>query len=141
MYVIRQKLVETALSWEQAFGNAPSITSALSELDAALLVGCSIEEYSAYMQGKTVVQKGHDFVFRGVRYQVKGNRPSGKRGSFVTWVPKATNYEWDSLVWVHYNQRYEIQEAWLWEVSEYITAFDAIKRLSPAHYRQGERLR
>lgn len=141
MNELRQKLVETALSWERAFGNAPSVTSALSELDAALLVGCSIQEYSAYMQGKTTVQKGHDFVFRGVRYQVKGNRPSGKPGSLVTWVPKAANYEWDFLVWVHYDRHYEIQEAWLWEVSEYISAFDTIRRLSPSHYRQGKKLR
>lgn len=30
--------METALEWEQRFGNAPAITSALSELDAAMLV-------------------------------------------------------------------------------------------------------
>ena len=92
------------------------------------------------MQGKTTVQKGHDFVFNGKLYQVKGNRPSGKRGSFVTWVPKANNYEWDFLIWVHYNSEYVIQEAWLWEVSPYIEAFDSVKRLSPAHYRQGKKL-
>lgn len=137
---LRQRLVETALIWERAFGNAPSITSALSEFDAALLVGCTTEEYSASMQGMTTVQKGHDFTFNGVRYQVKGNRPSGKTGSFVTWVPKATNYEWDFLVWVLYNPLYEIQEAWLWEVSAYKTAFDAVKRLSPSHYRKGKKL-
>ncbi|MEQ1591732.1 MAG: hypothetical protein ABL892_05020 [Thiobacillaceae bacterium] len=140
MNELRQRLVEIALAWEQAFGNAPSITSALSELDAALLVGCSFVDYSDYMQGKTAVQKGHDFVFNGKRYQVKSNRPSGKPGSFVTWVPKAANYEWDFLVWVHYNPQYGIQEAWLWSASAYITAFDSIKRLSPSHYRQGTRL-
>lgn len=140
MNQLRQRLIDTSLEWEQAFGNAPSITSSLSELDAALLVGCSFEEYSSCMQGKTSVQKGHDFVFNGARYQVKGNRPSGKPNSYVTWVPKARNYEWDYLVWVHYNPKYEIQEAWLWEVSEYIQAFDGIKRLSPAHYRLGKRL-
>ena len=137
---LRQQLVKATLAWEQAFGNAPSITSALSEFDAALLIGCSIEQYSSNMKGTTAVQKGHDFVFNGKRYQVKGNRPSGKPGSFVTWVPKATNYEWDFLVWVLYNPQYIIQEAWLWEASAYIAAFDLIKRLSPDHYRQGERL-
>jgi len=140
MNELRQQLIETALAWEGAFGNAPSITSALSELDAALLVGCSYEEYSACMQGKTTVQKGYDFVYNGARYQVKSNRPSGKPGSFVTWVPKAKNYEWDFLVWVHYTTQYEIQEAWLWALSAYIAAFDSFKRLSPAHYRQGKRL-
>jgi hypothetical protein len=137
---LRQKLVETALAWESAFGNAPSITSALSEFDAALLIGQSADEYSASMQGKTSVQKGFDFEFEGARYQVKANRPSGKPGSFVTLVPKAKNYEWDFLVWVLYNPYYEIEEAWLWAVSAYIAAFDSVKRLSPSHYRQGKRL-
>ncbi len=140
MKELRQKLVETALAWESAFGNAPSITSALSEFDAALLIGQSADEYSASMQGKTSVQKGFDFEFEGARYQVKANRPSGKPGSFVTLVPKAKNYEWDFLVWVLYNPHYEIEEAWLWAVSAYIAAFDSVKRLSPSHYRQGKRL-
>jgi hypothetical protein len=137
---LRQKLIESALKWESAFGNAPSITSALSEFDAACLVGCSIDKYSASMQGMTVVQKGYDFKFNDKRYQVKGNRPSGKRGSVVTWVPKATNYDWDFLVWVLYNPQYEIQEAWLWDVAAYKKAFDSVKRLSPSHYRRGKRL-
>lgn len=140
MNVLKQRLVETALAWEQSFGNAPAITSALSEFDAAQLVGCSLEKYSAAMQGMTSVQKGYDFKFNGARYQVKGNRPSGKPGSLVTWVPKATNYEWDYLVWVLYSPRYEIQEAWLWDVSDYKSSFDSVKRLSPAHYRQGKQL-
>ncbi|MEQ1662599.1 MAG: hypothetical protein ABL877_07875 [Thiobacillus sp.] len=137
---LRERLVETVLAWESAFGNAPSITSALSEFDAARLVGCSLEEYSATMQGMTSVQRGYDFVFKGNRYQVKGNRPSGKPGSSVTWVPKATNYEWDYLVWVLYNPQYEIQEAWLWEMLAYKSAFDSTKRLSPQHYRLGKKL-
>lgn len=141
MSSLRQNLVEVALDWERAFGNAPSITSSLSEYDAAMLIGCTDQEYSDLMQGMTTVQKGYDFVYRGLRYQVKGNRPSGKPGSFVTWVPKATNYNWDILIWVHYNREYEIQEVWLWDVSSYIAEFDSIKRLSPGHYRRGKRLR
>ena len=140
MNELRQKLVDIAIVWERTFGNAPSVTSALSEFDAAKLVGCSIEEYADSMQGMTTVQKGYDFKYKGLRYQVKGNRPSGKRGSFVTLVPKAKNYDWDFLVWILYNPQYEIQEAWLWEVSAYKAAFDSIKRLSPSHYRQGKKL-
>ncbi len=140
MNELRQKLVDIAIVWERTFGNAPSVTSALSEFDAAQLVGYPIEEYAASMQGVTTVQKGYDFKYQGVRYQVKGNRPSGKRGSFVTLVPKAKNYDWDFLVWILYNPQYEIQEAWLWEVSAYKAAFDLIKRLSPSHYRQGKKL-
>jgi hypothetical protein len=137
---LRQRLVETAIAWEKAFGNAPSVTSALSELDAALLLGFSLEEYSFHMQGKTVVQKGHDFVYKGVRYQVKATRPSGKPGSKVTKVPKASNYDWDFLVWINYNPQYEIKEAWLWDVTSYKYEFELLKRLSPAQHQQGKRL-
>ena len=92
------------------------------------------------MQGTTAVQKGHDFIFNGARYQVKGNRPSGKRGSLVTWVPKAPNYDWDYLIWILYDSQYRIQEAWQWDVSAYKDAFDSIKRLSPNHLRLGKQL-
>ena len=140
MSTLRAQLVESALSWESKFGNAPQITTVLSEYDAALLVGCSEEEYSQCMRGVTAVQKGFDFVYKNKKYQIKGNRPSGKPGSIVTWVPKATNYKWDFLVWVLYNPNYEIQEAWLWEVEAYKAAFHKVKRLSPKHYRGGKQL-
>ena len=140
MNLLRDHLVKATLDWERAFGNAPAITSVVSELDAANLVGLSLEQYSASMQGSTAVQKGFDFVHDGARYQVKACRPSGKRGSFVTWVPKAANYHWDFLICILYNPQYEIQEAWLWDVAGYTDAFDSIKRLSPAHMRQGKKL-
>jgi len=140
MSELREQLVKATLAWERAFGNAPLITTVLSEYDAALLVGCSAAAYSLAMQGVSAVQKGHDFIFNGAKYQVKGNRPSGKRGSFVTWVPKATNYHWDFLVWILYDSQYQIQEAWQWEVAAYVEAFDSVKRLSPAHLRLGMRL-
>ena len=89
---LRNKLIDIALQWQESFGVAPSITSALSEYDAAMLVGMSENEYSEYMKDKTAVSKGADFVFNNIRYQVKANRPSGKKGSFVTMVPKASNY-------------------------------------------------
>ena len=43
--LLRAELVATALRWEHRFGNAPSITSVLSEYDAAMLVGMSEDEY------------------------------------------------------------------------------------------------
>lgn len=138
---LREKLVEVALAWETSFGNAPHITSALSELDAAMMVGFPIEDYARSMRGTTAVQRGHDFTFQGARYQVKANRPSGKPGSFVTLVPKAHNFEWDFLIWILYNKTYQIQEAWLWEVGPYREAFELVKRLSPSHYRTGKRLK
>ena len=137
---LRLEMVTTALKWERAFGNAPQITSTLSEFDAAMLMGCTVEQYSQAMQGQTAVQKGYDFKYEGQRYQVKGNRPSGKPGSLVTWVPKAANYEWDFLIWILYNKIYEVQEAWMWDVFSYKNEFDSIKRLSPKHYQRGQRL-
>ena len=134
---LRDKLVEIALQWQERYGVAPSITSTISEYDAAMLVGMSENDYSTYMKDKTAVNKGSDFVFNNTRYQVKANRPSGKKGSFVTMVPKAANYEWDRLIWILYDKNYVIQEAWEWGVEEYKEAFDAIKRLSPDHYRKG----
>jgi hypothetical protein len=134
---LRNKLVEIALQWQERYGVAPSITSTISEYDAAMLVGMSENEYSAYMKDKTAVNKGSDFVFNNTRYQVKANRPSGKKGSFVTMVPKATNYEWDRLIWILYDKNFVMQEAWEWEVKDYNLAFDNIKRLSPDHYRKG----
>jgi hypothetical protein len=138
---LRQQMVSTVLEWQRRFGVAPAITSALSEYDAATLVGCPEEDYSRYMQDKTAVAKGADFIHDGKRYQVKACRPSGKPGSRVTWVPKANNYEWDYLIWVHYTTAYEIREAWLWSVGDYRQVFDSVARLSPDHMRMGKRLK
>jgi hypothetical protein len=138
---VRTNLVNAVLEWEKLFGVAPSITSAISELDAALLIGCSQEDYSRAMRGTTAVQKGFDFRIKGIRYQIKANRPSGKPGSFVTLVGKARNYEWDILIWVLYNSKYEIQEAWSWDRDTYKREFDSITRLSPNHMRRGIRIK
>ncbi len=135
---LRDKHIETALEWQTCFGVAPSITSVISEYDAAMLVGMTEIEYSEYMQDKTAVSKGADFVFKKVRYQVKANRPSGKKGSPVTMVPKASNYEWDKLIWILYDKNYIMQEAWEWCVEDYKLAFNSLKRLSPNHYRKGK---
>lgn len=105
-----------------------------------MLVGCTEGEYSLCTREQTAVQRGYDFTHGGVRYQVKANRPSGKPGSFVTLVAKPKNYEWEYLVWILYDNGYVIQEAWLWEVGPFKTAFDAISRLSPKHMRQGKRI-
>ena len=135
--MLRDKLVEIALQWQTKYGVAPQITSAVSEYDAAMLVGMSENEYSEYMQDKTAVNKVSDFVFNNVRYQIKGNRPSGKPGSFVTKVANARNYEWDKLIWILYDKNYIMQEAWEWEVEDYKLEFDSKNRLSPNDYRKG----
>lgn len=138
--MLRDKLVEVALEWQSKFGVSPSITSTVSEFDAAMLVGMSESEYSEYMKDKTAVSKGVDFVFNNIRYQIKANRPSGKPGSFVTLVSKASNYLWDKLIWILYDKNYVMQEAWEWDVEDYISSFDNKKRLSPDDYRKGRRL-
>ena len=137
---LRKTLIATALEWQERFGVGPAITSAISEYDAAMLVGLSEEEYASAMQNQTAVQKGHDFEHQGVRYQVKGNRPSGKPGSKVTMVPKAKNFLWDKLIWVLYDKEYRVLEAWCWDVEDYKAKFETLDRLSPNHMREGTRL-
>ena len=137
---LRERLIAIALEWQDRFGVAPQITTPISEYDAAMLIAMPEEDYSAFMQDKTAVAKGSDFEYQGVRYQVKGNRPSGKPGSKITMVPKATNYDWDVLIWVMYDKNYVIQEAWAWGVDEYRRAFHLKKRLSPSDYRLGKKL-
>ena len=134
--MLRDKLVDIALQWQVCFGVAPSITSSISEYDAAMLVGMSEKEYSDYMKDKTAVTKGTDFIYKNIKYQVKANRPSGKKGSFVTMVPKASNYEWDKLIWILYDKNYVMQEAWEWKVEDYKKEFGEKNRLSPKDYRK-----
>ena len=136
--MLRDKLVEIALQWQAKYGVAPQITPVISEYDAAMLVGMSESDYSDYMQDKTAVSKGADFVFNHQRYQIKANRPSGKPGSKVTKVPKATNYLWDKLIWILYDQHYVMLEAWEWDVENYKLEFDDKSRISPNDYRKGK---
>ena len=138
---LRDRLVAIALEWEGTFGVAPSITSTLSEYDAACLIGHTNESYGKACIGRTAVTRGCDFICNGLRYQVKANRPSGKPGSFVTLVSKASNYEWDRLIWILYDRYFVIQEAWQWEVSQYREAFHVRNRLAPVDMRKGKRLR
>lgn len=43
------------------------------------------------MTDMTAVQRGYDFKFNGARYQVKGNRPTGKPGEHCNFGSK--NYQ------------------------------------------------
>ena len=58
----------------------------------------------------------------------------------MTLVAKAKNYDWDRLIWILYNRRFQIAEAWLWSVDDYRREFDSIVRLSPNHMRKGTQL-
>ena len=137
---LRSQLVNVALRWQERFGVAPSVTSALSELDAAMLVGMTEDEYCNDCSSRTAVTRGYDFTHHGCRYQVKANRPSGRPGSFVTLVGRANNYEWDKLIWILYDRFYQIQEAWEWTAEDYRHQFETVGRLSPAHMRLGKPL-
>ncbi len=134
---LRSELVEIALKWQKRYGVSPAITSAVSEYDAALMVGMKEDEYSIYMQDKTAVSRGHDFIFNNTKYQIKAHRPSGKPGSKITNAGKARNYEWDILIWIRYDVNFKIEEAWSWDRQSYIQAFDDKKRISPTDMRKG----
>ncbi len=138
---LRRELVALALEWERRYGVSPAITSAVSEFDAARLVGHSANSFALDCEGRTAVTRGADFCHAGLRYQVKANRPSGKPGSPVTLVAKAKNYDWDRLIWLLYDREFQILEAWEWTVADYRAAFDTLRRLSPADMRRGRDLR
>lgn len=129
--------MSAVLEWRARFGVAPAITSAVSEYDAARLLGHDDASFRLDCVGRTAMTRGCDFTHRGLRFQVKTNRPSGKPGSFVALVGKASNHDWDRLIWMLYNSRYELLEAWEWEVGAYRAAFDTKSRLSPADMRRG----
>jgi hypothetical protein len=137
---LRDQLVSIALEWQRIYGNAPAITGTLGEYDAAMLVGCSESDYQAQMRDRSVVAPDYDFVHQDLRYQVRANRPSGRRGSPVTLVSKPRSYEWDYFVWVHYHTDFRLREVWRWTAAEFQTQFGSVRRLSPTHVRRGERL-
>ena len=55
-------------------------------------------------------------------------------------VPRARNFDWDYLIWVLYNSKYEIEEAWLWDVASYQSELDLSKKVRPGDMRQGSRI-
>jgi len=134
---LRSELIELCLQWQKKYGVSPAITCAISEYDAAHLVGMSETEYSSYMQDRTAVSRGFDFIHNCIKYQIKAHRPSGKIGSKITNAGKAKNYEWDKLIWIRYDVSFNIQEAWCWDRAAYIANFDAKVRISPEDMRQG----
>jgi hypothetical protein len=137
---LRDLLVKTTLEWERRFAVAPRITADIAEYDAAKLVGANLRIGSGRNKSDTAVTKGFDFWKNQERYQVKSNRPSGKPGSPVTLVGKASNFDWDKLVWVLYDREYKIQEAWLFTVDQYKKMFSQKNRLSPQDMRKGLRI-
>ena len=137
---LRKQLVELCLKWEELFGVMPRITNAISEYDAMKLIGMSeneiLKEAKGHLgKGKTAVQKGHDFVYDNIKYQIKANRPSGKKGSSVTLTPKLKNYEFDKFMWILYDPKFSIQEVLLCDVKDYREGLEDIKSVRPDHLR------
>ena len=137
---LRDLLVQISLEWERRFGVAPRITGSIAEYDAAKLVGTSLRIGKGRKESDTAVTKGVDFRKGNIFYEVKSNRPSGKPGSKVTLVNKPKNYSWDKLVWILYDRKYNIEEAWEFTRNKYRQLFESKKRLSPEDMRKGTRL-
>lgn len=137
---LRDLLVQISLEWERRFAVAPRITDAIAEYDAAKLAGTSLRIGKGRRESDTAVTKGVDFRKGNILYQVKSNRPSGKPGSRVTLVGKATSFDWHRLIWILYEREYTIKEAWEFSSSEYIKLFESKKRLSPDDMRRGTKL-
>lgn len=84
--------------------------------------------------------RGSDFKHNGCNCQVKANRPSGRPGSTVTLVSKAKNDGWHRLIWILYNEKYEMQEAWQWDVNCYKEKLGPCKNVRPKDMRDGQKL-
>ena len=125
---------------ERRFAVAPQITASIAEYDAAKLVGTSLRIGKGRKESDTAVTKGVDFRKGNIFYQVKSNRPSGKPGSKVTLVGKATSFDWHKLVWILYDQEYNIEEAWEFTRNKYRQLFELKKRISPEDMRKGTKL-
>lgn len=139
---IRDELVQLALRWERTYGVMPRITDAIGEYDAARLIGMPDTEYSEFMRSskRTAVSRGFDFKHATLRYQVKSHRPSGKPGSVITNAGKASNYDWDRLIWIRYDSTFVIQEAWIWDRESYQQRFSSKARTTPEDMRCGTQL-
>jgi hypothetical protein len=137
---LRDLLVKVSLEWEKRFGVAPRVTCDIAEFDAARLVGASLRLGNGRCSADTAVTNGVDFRKGSEHYQVKSNRPSGKPGSKVTLVGKATNYNWNKLVWILYDKFYNIEDAREFNCDKYKLFFESKKRLSPDDMSLGTKL-
>ena len=124
---LRDLLVQISLEWERRFAVAPQITVSVAKYDAAKLVGTSLKVGKGRKESDTAVTNGVDFRKDNIFYQVKSNRPSGKLGSKVTLVGKATNFDWHKLVWILYDREYNIKEAWEFSRNKYRELFEPKK--------------
>jgi len=141
---IRDQLVQTVLKWEKMFGFFPGqagITAAISEYDAAMMLGHDEAEYIKSIAGRGPVGRGHDFVFKNKKIQVKANRPGGRPGDAV-WNagPKVKTDGWDILIYILYDKGYVAQEAYQFDCDEYERMFSNRTSLRLEDMRKGNKL-
>jgi hypothetical protein len=139
---IRDRLVQTVLKWEKRFGFIPGqsgMTTAVSEYDAAMILGLNENEYSDSVKGRSSVGGGYDFKFNNKRIQVKANRPSGLPGSQV-WNagPKVKTDGWDIFIYILYDKYYIPQEAYQFDCKKYERMFANKKSLRLKDMREGD---
>jgi hypothetical protein len=141
---IRDQLVQTVLKWEEKFGFFPGqagVTAAVSEYDAATILGLNETEYVMAVKDRSAVGPGYDFMFKKRRVQVKANRPSGREGSAV-WNagPKVKTAHWDILIYILYDKNYVIQEAYQFTPDAYDKLFANKEKLRLCDMRKGDKL-
>jgi hypothetical protein len=141
---IRDQLVQTVLKWEEMFGFFPGqagVTAAVSEYDAAMILGLSEAQYARSVDGRSSVGRGYDFMFKDKRVQVKANRPSGLPGSAVRNAgPKVKTGPWDIFIYILYDKDYAVQEVYQFDPDMYETMFSNKEKLRLEDMRKGHRL-
>ncbi|MBF0438501.1 MAG: hypothetical protein HQL93_05195 [Magnetococcales bacterium] len=130
----RDTLVAAALEWQDRYRVSPINLSVIAALDAALLIGMSEEHYSLHMRNKKFMEsKDINFFFEKKSFIVKASRQAAL-------VPKAQHLEWDEIVFILYDARYDILGAWQMSREAYMTQCYHKERLSVEDYKTGQKL-
>lgn len=120
---ITDRLIKCSIEFENQTGIVPAVSSALSEIDAMIGIGMSEKDIFGYKIKQKTRQKGHDFEYRGLKYQVKVDRESIKEG-FGPGKNKHNSLisprgEWDVLIWIEYDCDYKIISAYKWTKKDF----------------------
>jgi hypothetical protein len=135
---LRDRLCGVASKWQEKYRVSPSIMSAISEYDAARIIGMSEEEYAGRERGIT---SGFNFIYNDRRYRVLGRRERrSERPESIVIRERPRHYKWDYFIWILYNESYVIREVRLWEVASYEEYFEQKDRMSLRDMRLGENL-
>jgi hypothetical protein len=141
--LLRDRLVETAIEWQEKYGVSPRvspiITPAIAEYDAARIIGISEEEYAELERDRHLA---FNFIYKGKRYRTRGSRQKSlsERPEGTVIYEKPKDFEWDCFIFILYRKSYVIEEAWLWEVASYKEFFYQNDKMSFSDMRQGKYL-